>query len=245
MSEYYIENKGKLLEMFVVFMGYFKPYFAQKFPNENYEEFKKDTQKDLELLIPTIPYIGGFKNKFTEYLVSAPLVVAIYKNIKPMGIEDEEFGEFIFEAVGDYFTPKRKIIKLLGKFMTVGWLGKRLKKKNAAKPVQYEYEWKYDIIEDKNEEDLIYTMKYNQCGLQKYMEDLGYSHLTPYLCVTDYKLLSNLNIGFKRTQTIAMGGTYCDFQFRKNHPTPKTWDPEKFDDYREFMKLKKSINTNR
>ncbi len=236
MDDYYIENKGKLLEMFDVVMDYFKPHFTQKFPNENYDDFKKDAQKDFELLIPTIPYIGGFENRFTLYLVSAPLVVAIYKNIKPLGIEDEEFGEFIYETVGKYLTPKRKIVKKLAKFMSVGWLGKLLNKKNSRKPVLYEYEWKFDIIEDKNDKDLIYTMKYNQCGLQKYMEDLGYSHLTPFLCISDYKLLSNLNIGFKRTQTIAMGGTYCDFQFRKNHPTPKTWDPEKFDDYREFMK---------
>ncbi len=170
----------------------FKPYFVQKFPNENYKEFKKDTQKDLELLISTIPYFGGFKNIFTQYLVSAPLVVAIYKNIKPLGIEDEEFGEFIFETVGKYLTPKRKLTKIIAKALAVGWLGKRLNKKNANKPVLYEYEWKFDIIEDKNDKDLIYTMKYNQCGLQKYMEDLGYSHLTPYLCISDYKLLSNL-----------------------------------------------------
>ena len=236
MDDYYIENKGKLLEMFDVVMNYFKPHFTQKFPNKNYDDFKKAAQKDFKFLIPTIPYIGGFENRFTLYLVSAPLVVAIYKNIKPLGIEDEEYGEFVFETVGKYLTPKRKITKILAKTMVVGWLGKFLNKKNAKKPVKYEYEWKFDIIEDKDDEDLVYTMKYSQCGLQRYMKDLGYSHLTPFLCVSDYKLLSNLNIGFKRTKTIAMGGTYCDFQFRKNHPSPGTWSPEKFDDYREFKK---------
>ena len=50
MEDYYIENKGKLLEMFDVVMGYFEPHFTQKFPNENYQEFKKDAQKDFELL---------------------------------------------------------------------------------------------------------------------------------------------------------------------------------------------------
>lgn len=237
MDDYYIKNKDKLIKMFDKYMEEnFKSYFIENYPNENYQEFKIKTQIDLEELIPTIPYIGGFNNISTQYLVGAPMVVALYKNIKPLEIEDEEFGKLIFDTFGDYMTPNNRVIRWLARLLVISLIGKWRAKRNARSTPKYEKEWQIDYIGDKDDKDLIYLMRYNKCGLQEYMDELDYPHLTPYLCVIDYKLLGNMNIGFKRTQTIAMGGSHCDFQFRKNYKTPVKWDPEKFDDYREFIK---------
>lgn len=239
MDDYYTNNKDKLLKMFDKFMDdNFRSYFIELYPDEDYSDFREKTWGNMEEMIPTIPYIGGFRNIYTQYLVGAPMVVSLYKNIKPLGIDDIEFGKLVFDSFGDYLTPKSKMVRWLARLMVVSPIGRWRAKRNAKSIPKYENEWQIDFIEDKEDKDLIYLLRYNKCGLKEYMEELGYPHLTPFLCVIDYKLLGSLNIGFKRTQTIAMGASHCDFQFRKNYKTPLTWDPEKFDDYREFIKLK-------
>jgi hypothetical protein len=35
-----------------------------------------------------------------------------------------------------------------------------------------------------------------------------------------------LHVGLERTMTIAQGGTFCDFRFKKGRPTPDGWPPK-------------------
>ncbi len=69
-------------------------------------------------------------------------------------------------------------------------------------------------------------INYRECGLVKLYKAHGVEEFTPYLCLTDYSLLSLLDIELKRTQTIANGGSFCDFRFSKNDKGPSGWPPE-------------------
>ena len=39
------------------------------------------------------------------------------------------------------------------------------------------------------------------------------------------------NVEFKRTHTIAGGGPFCDFRFKKGGSTPRGWPPEEREDF--------------
>ena len=76
---------------------------------------------------------------------------------------------------------------------------------------KYENDWVVDIIEKDGKYEMGYD--YLQCGVCKLCSDEGCFNLAKYLCKLDYLLVDIIGIGLDRTQTLAEGGSKCDFRF--------------------------------
>jgi hypothetical protein len=70
--------------------------------------------------------------------------------------------------------------------------------------------------------DFTYGVDYTQCGVHKFLTEMGAPELSPYICATDVLTSERLGWGLRRTMTIAEGGNICDFRFRKGRMTDVT-----------------------
>lgn len=71
----------------------------------------------------------------------------------------------------------------------------------------YEMDWRYRFQREKDCYDLIYT----RCGLCQLGRRENCFHLIRYLCEADFITYDLMGADLKRTQTLASGGTCCDF----------------------------------
>ena len=87
------------------------------------------------------------------------------------------------------------------------------KEKDAKSPKESSYEmgWQYTFNRGKDFYDLIYT----KCGLCQLGARENCSHLIRYLCEADLITYDLMGARLKRTQTIAEGGSCCDFHIER------------------------------
>lgn len=78
---------------------------------------------------------------------------------------------------------------------------------------KYENDWVVDVLEGKEQYDLGYN--YYECGICKLCKDENCFELAKYVCRLDYLLAEMMGMKLERTMTIAEGGAYCDFRYRK------------------------------
>ena len=71
-----------------------------------------------------------------------------------------------------------------------------------------EMDWRYSFQREKDHYDLIYT----RCGLCQLGKRENCFHLIRYLCEADFITYDLMGADLKRTQTLASGGTCCDFR---------------------------------
>ncbi len=69
--------------------------------------------------------------------------------------------------------------------------------------------WKYTF--DHEEGSDFYDLTYHQCGLCALGKQEGLEHLIRHLCLADYITLEMMGAKLTRTQTLAEGGSCCDF----------------------------------
>ena len=227
-KDYYILRKEELLDDFDELSLIVKNILLKKFPLSKVNKWKDEGKKDYSLLIPQLPYVGGDDSRLTRLLILSAAFIPYLKILRKNNISTRQIGEVIFDASKIYFDneiskPFRPLI---------GWYTLSRFKQNASKKValktqlrKYKEDWVMEFVEGE-EGKFEYGINYKECGLVKLYKAHGVEEFTPYLCLTDYSLLSLLGIELKRTQTIANGGSFCDFRFIKNDKAPTGWPPE-------------------
>jgi hypothetical protein len=109
----------------------------------------------------------------------------------------------------------------------VRWQGHRLltpkrteQRRHAAARSQrrrYPEDWVFEVVEGDGHDFQVGT-DYAECGVVKYLAREGAPELAPYLCWIDYVLFAAARLRLDRTETIAQGGTRCDFRFSRGKP---------------------------
>lgn len=71
--------------------------------------------------------------------------------------------------------------------------------------------WSFAINPDNRQEGIYYHMI--GCPLYKFVKDIGYAEMMPYVCKFDFIFEKFLHARLIRTQTEAAGGSCCDYWF--------------------------------
>ena len=64
-----------------------------------------------------------------------------------------------------------------------------------------------------------FGVDYHRCATLTFLQEQGAAGLAPYLCACDYLYSEMLGWGLTRTTTLAEGGDWCDFRFKRGRPT--------------------------
>ena len=189
------------------------------FTQDRVAETMKAIRQANAALTPQMPYIGGDKNLFTEWLVFGVYYLAVYQVLKEEGLRVEEVGEVIFNAFRAMADHPRWMLNLVGRMK----YGEKYVRELRAAVTQtqerrYTGDWVATFIEG-NGEQFDYGLDITECGICKFYRAQGAEELTPYMCLSDYVVSNALNRGLVRYQTLAEGADVCDFRFKRGRAT--------------------------
>lgn len=236
-----MKNKPKLMKAFKKLVDNPKierKVFLLYFDRQQIQDLRKDVLEEFERLISQIPYVGGKKNKrMTDFLIHTAWSLAIYRTLLKTGMDVRQVGQILYEISEVYYDTLNPIVKKFGKWYHYSRIARYLLKRNSKKRSKWNYpgDFQGELVKGDGK-DFTIGYNYTECGNYKFLKAQGAEELTPYLCLTDYALYRAFGIGFKRTKTIGMGGTHCDFRLIKNYQTPRGWPPENVDDFKNYLR---------
>ncbi len=229
----YRYNRDQLVGRLGKSIGTVKTALSDKYSTVEIESIVEDTIKEIKLLLPHIPYIGGKENYSLNDFYDSIMLLALFKELTKRGSSVRDVGLIMYEIREIQSFNQSRIIKFLtSKLMFSSFIKNRFKRK-IKKMTQNNYpdNWKVEFVEGDGEE-FDWGMDYHECAVRKFYEKHGGEELLPYICMSDYAMFNALkNVKFYRTHTISGGGPYCDFRFKKGGSTPRGWPPEEREDF--------------
>jgi len=230
----YSYGRKKLLKRLGKLTDVVKTALSDKYSTADIDSILVEIIKEIELLLPHIPYIGGKENFSLNDFFDSVMLLALFKELSKRGSSVRDVGKILYEIREIQAFSQSKVMnfliaKLIFTFLIKNGFKRKIKKMTQ---VNYSENWKMEFVEGDGEE-FDWGLDYHECAIKKFYEKHGGEELLPYICMSDYAMFNALkNVEFKRTHTIAGGGPFCDFRFKKGGSTPRGWPPEEKEDFK-------------
>lgn len=218
-AQFYRENRKWLLKMLDWMIKRVNHVLAEKFDPDKVHEISNDIRKEFEKLLDELPYIGGFKNDHTWYLIGATICLSIHKALKKQDCGIQASGRIIHEMVAGLIDSfPRLIVRFWGRiFFSIYY--KRLSKQSAdTLNEEYPYNWIFYVING-NGKDYDFGVDYHKCFIHRFFTERNHEELIPYMCALDYVISEAFGWGLVRTQTIQRGDGVCNFRYKRGRDT--------------------------
>ena len=229
----YSYERKKLFKRLDKSIDVVKEALSDKYSTIEIDSIVVETVKEIEILFPHIPYIGGKENFSLNDFFDSVMLLALYKQLSKRGSSVRDVGQILYEIREIQAFSQSRITKFLtAKLMFTPLIknGFKRKVKKMTKKA-YSENWKMEFVEGDGEE-FDWGINFHECAVCKFYTKHGGEELLPYVCMVDYAPFNVMkNVEFKRTQTLAGGGPYCDFRFKKGGSTPRGWPPEEREDF--------------
>jgi hypothetical protein len=238
-NNYYVQKKDHWLKFYRDIMEnkrVQRSVLQKYFTPEITEELKSRMQQRFEELLPQIPDFGRKQiNQFSTDMVKTALSLAFYQVVKEEGFQLHEIGQMIFEISEAYYGSLNPITKfIMRRFYLASSTQKRIKKAVEQRKLPVDPEDYHCTFIEGDQENLLFGLDYTNCAGLHFLKHQNALELAPYLCLCDYPIYRAINIGFNRSQNLAICGTACMFRFYRNYPTERGWPPEEATEYKDF-----------
>lgn len=183
---------------------------------------RREMLDEYRTVIPTVPYIGGRRNRLSSSLLLAAWALAVYRVVVRHGGSAQDAGEVLYRS-----TQAR--IERIPRPLRARLLGPRPARaqREARRSQQRRYpgDWVAEYI-DGTGQPFDFGMDFTECGIVKFLHAQHADELTPYLCHLDYVTWEAAGAQLTRTKTLAWGCDRCDFRTTCPGTTVATWPPE-------------------
>ncbi len=174
---------------------------------------------DFETLIPQMPDLNGEMSFLKDSLAFAAMQFATYRVLEKEGMDIDKIWLFCEEVMTSWLDQTPGISKwIMEKLTFFSFVKNRVKLASIKSRNRQSDGFVFDFIEGDGKE-FDWGVDYHQCAIKEFATLVGAEPLAPYICRSDNALSNAFGWGLKRTKTLALDGDYCDFRFRKNHPT--------------------------
>jgi len=226
-NNYYLKVKPELMGEFKKVKTYLTKVLRSYFDQPKAERLLKETQLEFETLLPQLPYIGGEANVFTASLVRAAWCLPLFRTLGKEGLPFREIGKIGYEQKEhDVESKSREKKRSVRKFyFSPGMRAFETERAEETQSGKYPGDFVSRYVEGDGE-TFDFGIDFLECGICKFFEPRNALKYVPFFCLGDYATYRAFGIGFKRTQTIVEGASFCDFRFRKDGETPRGWPPE-------------------
>ncbi|MFW9804303.1 MAG: L-2-amino-thiazoline-4-carboxylic acid hydrolase [Candidatus Thorarchaeota archaeon] len=201
--------------------------------NEAFDQLAYQTRIEYKKIIPRLPYVGDEKSQFTNLMIQSGQTIAFYKACKKRGIEKRMIGEMMYQIAKAQTASISRIRKWFARQLlyTRIYRNRWRRAMEESQSREYPMNWYGKFVEGRPN-DFAFGFDFLECGFLKLARKFECKEIVPYACLCDFARLREIGAGFKRTQTLAMGHTRCDFRFSKSFETPSGWPPESLEEVR-------------
>ena len=218
---HYSRRSKKILKAFDKTAALLSGSLVDRYGRETADALTREVRKELEILIPEIPYIKGGPRagSFNHFLRITAQELAVFKAMQKRGKLAREAWELCHMAIQLRAEQvplwKRRFIRYLMFSRLVTKIFEK-RARRGEKGIFGDFEVEY--IAGKGA-DFDFGVNYLRCGNIEFVKKHGGEEFAPYVCMSDIALSDAMGWGLKRTQTLADGCQYCDFRFKKGAET--------------------------
>jgi hypothetical protein len=158
-------------------------------------------------VIAALPDIGGDENPLTMALVGSAIGLGWYRVLKARGVPLEEAGKDIY-GIFAILMPSMSLHAepdISPEEITET-------KEFCDRTARQEYPDNFVVDFVEGDDTCEYGMNIRECAVIKVFDRYGARELVPFICLLDRLIFSARGVGLVRTQTLASGGTCCDFR---------------------------------
>ena len=188
----------------------FKNEIKHYYDNETTKNVIKKAKTNYKEIISRTSYTGGIKNPYTTNILTAAVVVSIYKSEENL-IKPSEMERILYNVFKNSTKIKKYIRFKYKKSFTPEW---QLKMNNISKKSRIR-KYKGDFVSEFIHGPSIneYGLNFYECGVCKLFNQEKVMELAPYMCKLDFIIAPYMNAYIKRTQTIVNGDKLCNFWY--------------------------------
>lgn len=188
-----------------------KPVLVERFGLQQTQDRLTAMKMIYHDLRPNLPQVENDKNQMI--LRIAVDALAFYRILPPGLLQDEKQGlvqRFVNNWMDGQFDRwiARRVwaTPFLHRLYRIRWF-RSVNRADELDGQRFEYKEPQD--------NLFYGVNVTRCGIVKYLNREGAPELASVICRGDHHIEKYLprNVAFKRTQTIAEGGVFCDFRY--------------------------------
>lgn len=181
-----------------------KKELERRFPNADMRKTVKTEYKNIVLRAKEI----GSRRMMSAYLMGA-YFIALNRST---GLTPEE-NYTLFEA-GLYASRLfRSVLGNAEAYLDERKMPERKAWERESHERKYENDWVVDVLEKTDSYTLGYD--YYECGVCRLCRDEGCFELARYLCRLDFVIADIMGMELERTETLADGGSRCDFRYKR------------------------------
>jgi hypothetical protein len=223
LENYYLSRKDRLSRSFYHFGKWAMMPLVNRYGKESSKAILQRALQEFEILIPQIPYIGGRNNRWTDNLIEAAQILALFRAMQTHGTSPSETPEVLYESMqvrlGQY---PRFLLRIIGRWQFSNLFLKTLKRQAAA---THEHTFPDNFVAEVvmgDDKEFDWGIDFTECTIQKFYQAQNALGFLPYVCRLDYLTSAAYGIGMVRTKTLASGNERCNPRLKQGRETK--WD---------------------
>lgn len=197
----------------------FSALLVEHFGEQAARDLREQVRRHFEHLLTLMPDPGWRAPQMRAFSLSGAVYIAYYLALKERGRTPAQVWELCERATRSRFLHmpvlSRRILSWT--IFSALWklLAKKLAQRSKKEPVGG---WQVEYV-PRSDGDFDYGVTYTRCAIHRLAQDAGAGEFAPFICQADTVGSEVFGWGLRRTETLAQGGPYCDFRFRRGGAT--------------------------
>lgn len=159
----------------------------------------ENARQRFDEIAPSLAYLDEPRHPMALALFSCAGSLALHLALRDAGIDAHQLGQAIHHEFAQLSLPSEGLTKDL--------IDGAVRSQQESRPGEFVFE----VVG--SEGDTNYAMNVRSCAICALFSQFDAMDLVPYMCALD-DLFSDMNgSGLRRTGTIALGATHCDFRY--------------------------------
>ena len=220
MSEGTLESlRGRVLAELDSWAQDFAGPLATRFGNPAEKEIATKARQGVEALLPLMADPGWRAPMMRAFSISGLVYVAMYLALAERGCDPAGAWEICEAATRAHFARLPRLAETMASAGMFSWPARAMARSVAERSRQAPVGgWTLEFV-DGQPGGFDYGVDYTRCAIRELAVSAGAAAFAPYICLADIAGSEAFGWGLVRSETLAQGGTRCDFRFRRGHPT--------------------------
>lgn len=186
-----------------------------------------------DAMLPTMAYVEKTDHPLASALFICNVNLSLYLALKQRGVDVHVFGDALLNGLRRAPIPPQPELSEEAKQMQLAQF------LQAAQASQTNPQSGEDVFEVVEGEDFDWGYNVKSCALCHSASQHNAMEVVPYMCAVDDVISDKHNQGLRRTGSIALGASHCDFRYQHGgHPRRLA------EQYPELIRISKSETMN-
>jgi len=217
-NNYYASRRKRLLRGFDRLVRRLGPKLERRYGAAFTEDVLADARRELEVVIPRLPYIGGRRNAFTPVMIVNGWMLALHRAMKARGKSAEDVVRVCAEVSDEFFRSfPGFLLRLIGRLAFLP-PARRFFEKQAQRSQERRFPGDF-VYEVRVSDDGEFSLVFEECAVNKFYDAENVRELKPYCNFFDVTYSRLMNMGVDARETIGLGCDKCSLRYKHGRET--------------------------